>query len=76
MSGKYCKDCKYRKRAAVQHQNQAAMIDICMHEEFGDPVSGEPLPCGQVRGVKEFCGLTGKGFVVKPEEPRVMIASG
>lgn len=63
MAAKYCRDCKYRKRMPIQQGNQAGMIDVCIHEEFGDPVTGESMAAMQVRSIKELCGLDGKGFV-------------
>lgn len=71
MATKYCRDCKFKKRAPYQAgPQQAGMIDICINGDFGDPVTGEPMPCMQVRSLKEMCGLDGKGFIKAVEEPK------
>lgn len=62
--------------------NQMAMIPVCKHPEFVNPVDGGTLPPGMVRKERDMCGLTGKGWVQKTttedpptppkEKPRIL----
>lgn len=67
---KFCVRCKFHKRMPIQQGQQAMMIPVCVKEDFGDPVTGEAMPCIQVRQIKEMCGLDGKGFVQAEEAPK------
>ena len=67
---KICKNCEYHKQAPAQvGPNQMAMVDLCEHSECANPVTGEPLACGQARSNADMCGLFGKRYKEKEDKP-------
>lgn len=65
---KLCVNCKYmeKKQAQVGPQ-QMAMIPFCAHPELVNPVDGGFLPCQNVRGDPQFCGVEGKHWEENPK---------
>ena len=73
---KFCKDCAYHKRVPIQAGNQMTMADVCMHDDFRDPVHGGHMPCAISRQEKSLCGWEGRGFLSLPlpkEESKILV---
>lgn len=68
---KLCVDCEhFGKDIQMVGPGQQAYVPVCKHPEFRNPVDGTTLPPGVVRREKEWCGLTGKGWIKRTEDPQ------
>ena len=68
---KFCKDCEFYNRTAVQvGPGQMGMMEVCNNEDCLNPVSAEAMPCGAVRSNEAFCGIAGKYYKKKEEAPK------
>ena len=73
MSYPFCVNCQHYKSTYVEVAPQRmGKINICTNPDYLNVVTGTPVQCEQVRGLKEFCSLEGKGFVEKVQEALII----
>jgi hypothetical protein len=57
-----CVECKHHSKKAM---GEDGILFICHHPAFGHPVTGQLLPCLEVRKDPAFCGVEGRGYEEK-----------
>ena len=66
-----CIDCESYKleRIIDEKSHMIHHVHVCTNPEFAHVVTGTPVPAEHARQFEVFCGLEGKGFKQRADEP-------